>query len=165
MQHKYPWFKPRGALEAQTDARTLPFVRYLNRRNKTAKLELQPWFAHGPEVLRQLDAAARALDAKNTPHDLSADLRTLTARLAERLAGLDRHIARRTGRSAPGDLMPSNIRANLDIPASSATPPRAPLRSRGCSQRLTRNPPVFRSGGRRTIICGEGARFSQVSTP
>jgi len=161
MQHKYPWFQPRGALEAQTDARTRPFVRDLNRRNKTANLELQPWFAHGPEVLRQLDAAARALDAKNTPRDPSADLRTR----AERLAGLDRHIARRTGRSAPGDLMPSNIRANLDIPASSATPPRAPLRSRGCSQRLTRNPPVFRSGGRRTIICGEGARFSQVSTP
>jgi len=105
MQHKYPWFQPRGALEAQTDARTRPFVRDLNRRNKTANLELQPWFAHGPELLRQLDAAARALDAKNTPRDPSADLRTR----AERLAGLDRHIARRLDRVALADLAPGNI--------------------------------------------------------
>jgi len=124
MQHKYPWCQPCGTLEPETEARTRPFVRDLNRRNKTANVELQPWFAHGPEVLRELDAAARSLDAKNIPRDPSADLRTLP----ERLTGLDRHIARRLDRIALADLAPGNIpRASPDIPASSSTSPQAPL--------------------------------------
>lgn len=106
MEKKYPWFKARAAqLLPEAEKLARPFATDLSRRNATPNLELHPWFERGPEVLRELDAAARSLDAKNTPRDPAADLRTL----AERLAGLDRHIARRLDRIALADLAPGNI--------------------------------------------------------
>ncbi len=107
MEQKYPWFKARASqLTPEVEKLAKPFAAdVLQRRNRTSNLELHPWFEQGPEVLRELDAAARSLDAKNAPRDPAADLRTL----AERLEGLDKHIARRLDRIQLADLAPGNI--------------------------------------------------------
>ncbi len=102
-EKKYPWFKS-GSV-ADLDAFTRPFVTDLNRRNKTPNCELQPWFDQGPQILKELDAAARALEVKNAPRHPSDDLRTL----AERLTALDKCIAARLDRIALADLAPGNI--------------------------------------------------------
>jgi tetratricopeptide (TPR) repeat protein len=106
MERKYPWFKARpDQFTAESEQLVRPFARDLGRRNHTTNLELHPWFDHGPQVLRELDAAARSLEARNTPRDPAADLRTLAARLVL----LDRHIARRLDRIALADLAPGNL--------------------------------------------------------
>ncbi|MBI5424986.1 MAG: toll/interleukin-1 receptor domain-containing protein [Opitutae bacterium] len=106
MEQRYPWFEAREAQftsEAEKTARA--FAADLNRRQKSATFELHPWFERGPEVLRELDAAERASDVKRAPRAPADDLRSL----AERLNGLDRHIARRLDRLALADLAPGNI--------------------------------------------------------
>ncbi|MCW5559762.1 MAG: hypothetical protein KIT22_18250, partial [Verrucomicrobiae bacterium] len=77
----------------------------VQRRNKTPCLELHPWFESGPEVLKELDAAARSDGVKEAPRNPSQDPRVL----ADRLADLDRHIARRLDRIALADLAPGNL--------------------------------------------------------
>ena len=103
---RYPWFSPASRrLDETGEHRARSFLTDLHRRNKTPLCELQPWIEQGPQMLRELDAAARSLDAKNAPRDPAADLRTL----AQRLDGLDRHIARRLDRIALADLAPGNL--------------------------------------------------------
>lgn len=105
IEAKYPWFKARSFKpEAERTARRMA-EDLTGRRNKSTHLELQPWYEHGPEVLRELDAAARSAEVKAQSRDSAADLRTL----AERLDGLDRHIAQRLDRLALADLAPGNI--------------------------------------------------------
>lgn len=105
IEAKYPWFQARSFNpEAERTARRMA-EDLTGRRNKSMHLELQPWFEHGPEVLRELDAAARSAEVKAQSRDSAADLRTL----AERLDGLDRHIAQRLDRLALADLAPGNI--------------------------------------------------------
>jgi hypothetical protein len=107
IQLKYPWFRAgtEGLTPAAEKVARKLAADVVGRRNKTRNLELQPWFDQGPRVLRELDAAARSLNARNVPRDPAADLRTL----AERLAGLDRHIARRLDRIQLADLAPGNL--------------------------------------------------------
>jgi tetratricopeptide (TPR) repeat protein len=104
-ESKYPWFQARSFKPAAERIARRLAEDLTGRRNKSTHLELQPWFEHGPEVLRELDAAARSQDMKRTPRDPAADLRTL----AERLEGLDRHISRRLDRLALADLAPGNV--------------------------------------------------------
>ena len=106
VEQKYPWFSANGRpLKPEAEIRVRSFLTDIGRRNTTPICELHPWIGRGPEILRELDAAARSLDAKQHPRDPAADTRTL----AERLDGLDRHIARRLDRISLADLAPGNL--------------------------------------------------------
>ncbi len=98
-------------LTASQDQSLAAWLQELGRRNRTANCELQPWSGKGPEILRQLDAAARSLEVKDTPRDPVDDPRTL----AERLAALDRRIAARLDRIALADLAPGTSPAATSI--------------------------------------------------
>jgi len=95
---------PSDITEAQ-DQKLAEWLEDLKRRNYTDNCILQPWFDRGPEILKQLDAAARSLEVKNTPRNPTDDPRTL----AERLTALDKRIAARLDRIALADLAPGNI--------------------------------------------------------
>lgn len=106
MEQKYPWFRRRNAaVAAGATARTKGLRAELARRNAHPKLELVPWIERGPQVLRELDAAARSDAVANAPRDPAADLRSLDQRLAQ----LTRHIAQRLDRLNLADLAPGNI--------------------------------------------------------
>jgi tetratricopeptide (TPR) repeat protein len=106
MQHTFPGFtfNPKDFSDV-AEARTRRFLQDLGRRNQTTDMELQPWFAAGPEILRHLDAAERSEQVKAEGRDPGADPRTL----AERLDTLDRYIAQRLDRIALSDLTPGNV--------------------------------------------------------
>jgi tetratricopeptide (TPR) repeat protein len=95
---------PRDLTAAQ-DQKLADWLKDLQRRNRTANCELQPWFDRGPEILKELDAAARSLEVKNAPRAPTDDPRTL----AERLTALDIRIAARLDSIALADLAPGNI--------------------------------------------------------
>ena len=106
MEGKYSWFQASPSpFTPAAELLARPFLKDVNRRNRTKNCELQSWFAGGPDVLKELDAAARSLDLKNEPRDPASDLRTL----AKRLAGLARHIARRLDRIALAGLAFGNV--------------------------------------------------------
>jgi hypothetical protein len=149
MEAKYPWFRASSTqLTPEAEALARPFTAdVIQRRNKTPNLELHPWFASGPEVLRELDAQARSLEVKKTPRDPAADLRTL----AERLEGLDRHIARRLDRIALADLAPGNV-------------PRAHEHFVGRHQELRQLHDIMLTGGPQSGGSGMGGRGMVAAT-
>ncbi len=108
MQDKYPWFQARPEqLTADAERLARPFVADVRRRQGAARLrvELLPWWRSGPAVLGELDAGERSEQLRGNDRDVGADLRGLD----ERLAALDRHIARRLDRIALADLAIGNL--------------------------------------------------------
>ena len=61
------FFVTPDSLTAGGDQRLAAWLADLNRRNRDHTCELQPWFEHGPEILRQLDAAERLAEVKGAP--------------------------------------------------------------------------------------------------
>lgn len=138
MERKYPWFKAEAVDARRAERLARPFAADLSRRNQRTPLELHPWFDEGPAILRTLDAAERSEDVKRTGRGQAGDPRTL----ADRLAELDRHVARRIDRLALADLAPGNM-------------PRSHEHFVGRHRELTALHDVMMSGGPRTG--GQGA--------
>ena len=99
------FFVTPDSLSAGDDQRIARWLADLKRRNRTHDLEFEPWFGRGPEILRQLDAAERSGELKQSPRDSAHDLRTLS----DRLDALGRRIAIRLDRIALADLAPGNV--------------------------------------------------------
>ena len=86
VKSKNPWFSIASRnLTENDEKRARSVLQDLKRRNRTVICELEPWVARGPEVLRELDAAARSTETKSNPRQPADDTRPL----AERLAALD----------------------------------------------------------------------------
>jgi len=93
-----------GPFAPDLDARVAAFAKDVRRRNCRVRVELQPWLAQGPEVLKQIDAAERSAALKARPRDPAAALA-----LADALRALDKYIAQRLDRLLLADLAPGNV--------------------------------------------------------
>ena len=97
---------PNGAKsEARLQQEMAAWIADIQRRNRGDDFILVPWFAKGPEVLRELDAAERLAELR--AHPQSDDRKLLL--LDNRLTAIDRAIARRLDRAALAQLAPGNL--------------------------------------------------------
>jgi tetratricopeptide (TPR) repeat protein len=93
----------------QFDESSARWIEDVRRRNLHHSFDLRPWFDHGVDLLREMDAAGR-LEALRADPRSDGDRKIVS--LADQLAAIDRAIARRLDQIALAELAPGNIDAS-----------------------------------------------------
>ena len=91
-----------------TEQQLAAWVDDIMRRNHGQQFQLVPWFAGGPEILRELDAAERLAELRARPQTDQGKLLDL----AGRVEAIDRFIAKRLDRATLAELAPGNLDAS-----------------------------------------------------
>jgi tetratricopeptide (TPR) repeat protein len=94
--------------DAQLQQQLAAWIDDIRRRNRGEQFELVPWFSHGPNLLRELDAAERLAELRAHPQSDEHKL----LELAARVEAMDRFIAKRLDKAALAALAPGNLDAS-----------------------------------------------------
>ena len=94
--------------DPKTEQQLAAWIDDIMRRNHGEQFKLVPWFAGGPEILRELDVAARLAELRAHPQTDKNKLLDL----AGRVEAIDHFIARRLDRATLAELAPGNLDAS-----------------------------------------------------
>ena len=94
--------------DPQADPLLAAWIDDIMRRNRGGQFELVPWFAGGPEILRELDVVERLADLRAHPQTDKGKLLDL----AGRVEAIDHFIARRLDRTTLAEIAPGNLDAS-----------------------------------------------------
>jgi tetratricopeptide (TPR) repeat protein len=94
--------------DPQTEQQLAAWIDDIMRRNQGDQFKLVPWFAGGPEILRELDVAERLADLRAHPQADKSGLLDL----AGRVEAIDHFISRRLDRATLAELAPGNLDAS-----------------------------------------------------